>query len=197
MLELERLDNDDRLDKNESEDRTPTQPGLARWKAVLLAFALIVGLIGLGLGALVEDDTSLQWSESTIDASPSAAVPDSFAAKRTTPAEPAPAPGIDLGDWSNLLTKLGFSFLIGFAIAYALSLVFRLAMLATGLLALALFGLEYAGIVTVQWGVLSAYWNELVVWLEPASADFRAFITGNLPAGGMAALGMLTGARWH
>ena len=67
--------------------------------------------------------------------------------------------------------------------------------MAVGLLALAVFGLQFAGLLSVDWTAMSDRWDGLLAWLGPQVSSFRAFITGQLPSATTATAGLIAGWR--
>lgn len=98
-----------------------------------------------------------------------------------------------LGDLSPLLTKLGFSFVVGFAVGYVLLFFVRAAALLAGLVLVALFGLQYAGVVQVNWPSIETNYESALGWLLPRFDAVRTFLLENLSSSGSAALGMVSG----
>lgn len=98
-----------------------------------------------------------------------------------------------LGDLSPLLTKLGFSFVVGFAVGYVLLFFVRAAALLAGLVLMALFGLQYAGVVQVNWPSIETNYESVLGWLLPRFDALRTFLLENLSSSGSAALGMVSG----
>lgn len=136
-----------------------------------------------------------------------------FVLPQTAPAQTAPAgdlpPGVqglapagaptDAGaageqgatsEVSPALFRLGFSFFVGFALAFALRQFIKVTLLAVGLYLLLTFGLEYAGIVAVNWGAMEQRYDSIASWLGAETDSFRAFVTGRLPAAGAALAGL-------
>lgn len=176
----------------EIDDKEGAISRMPRWKKILLSIALVLGVVGVALQGVA------YVTGSRAPATPPTANLDGLHSN---------APGADmpesknapfgkyLDDWSLPLMKLGFSFVVGFCIAYAVMVFAKLAAIAGGILLLALFGLQYAGIIDVNWHTLQAQFNTIIVWLQPTGSNFRAFITGNLPSSGLAAMGVLTGLK--
>ena len=98
-----------------------------------------------------------------------------------------------LGDLSPMLTKLGFSFVVGFAVGYVLLFFVRAAALLAGLVLAALFGLQYAGVVQVNWPSIETNYESALGWLLPRFDALRTFLLENLSSSGSAALGMVSG----
>lgn len=97
--------------------------------------------------------------------------------------------------WSPALFKTGFSFFMGFALAFAIRSFVRISLVAVGLMGLLLFGLEYMGLVTVEWGMMAERWDGLLAWLSPQLTSFQGFVTGQLPSAAAATAGLVTGWR--
>ena len=62
-----------------------------------------------------------------------------------------------------------------------------------GLVILALFGLQYLGVLYVNWQNIETSYNSILSWVLPRVENFRDFIISNLSSSGMAALGILAG----
>ena len=100
-----------------------------------------------------------------------------------------------LNDWSAPMMQLGFSFVAGFSMGYALAFFLKATALVAGVLLLMLFGLQYAGLADVNWLGIQGYYDAFIVWAQPHAGSFQEFITSNLPVSGMAALGIFTGFK--
>jgi len=98
-------------------------------------------------------------------------------------------------EWSPAIFRLGFSFFVGFAIAYALRTFVKLSLVVVGLFALLLFGLEYAGLLEIRWGAIGDRYESLAAWASGQFESFRTFITGELPSAGAAVAGLALGFR--
>lgn len=190
--------------------------GLSRWKLGLLSVAFCVGVAGMALhpepsasrghARTVENPSAPQFAadsatvgESTETNKMSAAQPaGGFADVSGFPADEAGAAAASplrerLGDLSPLLTKLGFSFVVGFAVGYVLLFFVRAAALLAGLVLAALFGLQYAGVVQVNWPSIETNYESALGWLLPRFDALRTFLLENLSSSGSAALGMVSG----
>jgi uncharacterized membrane protein (Fun14 family) len=97
--------------------------------------------------------------------------------------------------WPGALFRLGFGFFAGFAIGYATRAFLRITILAVGLLLLGLFGLQYAGLINVEWAAMETVFNHVVNWLRTNTADFRNSITGQLPSTAAGLGGLLVGFK--
>ena len=190
--------------------------GLPRWKLGLLSVAFCVGVAGMvfhpepsasrGRARIVGNLSAPQSaadsatvgespeSRKMSEAQPAAGFADvsGFPADETGSADASPLRE-RLGNLSPLLTKLGFSFVVGFAVGYVLLFFVRAAALLAGLVLAALFGLQYAGVVQVNWPSIETNYESALGWLLPRFDALRTFLLENLSSSGSAALGMVSG----
>ena len=189
---------------------------LPRWKIVLVSLALLMGVAGMVLHPQSPSDVRETRTMGNLSASGADPLPDS--PPPLTPPHwggdkggvPAFDPTFDmmeetteeslppdwerrLEDWSPLLTKLGFSFVVGFSIGYVLLIFLRTTAFLAGLVLLALFGLQYLGVLYLNWQNIETSYQSVLSWALPRAENFRDFITHNLSSSGMAAMGILTG----
>lgn len=192
--------------------------GLSRWHLGLLSMAFFVGVSGmvlhpepsapLGQARTVENPSALLSGADSVSSLESGETTET---RRTLATEPGSAEFADfnvaeegddesspllrerLGDLSPLLTKLGFSFVVGFAVGYVLLFFVRAAALLAGLVLAALFGLQYAGVVQVDWPSIETNYESALGWLLPRFDALRTFLLENLSSSGSAALGLLSG----
>lgn len=192
--------------------------GLSRWHLGLLSMAFFVGVAGMVLhpqpaappgqartvgnpAALLSGADSVSSLESgettetrrTRATEPGSAVRADFNVDEQGGDESSPSLRDRLGDLSPLLTKLGFSFVVGFAVGYVLLFFLRAAALLAGLVLVALFGLQYAGVVQVDWPSIETNYESALGWLLPRFDALRTFLLENLSSSGSAALGLLSG----
>lgn len=179
----------------------------ALWQRLAAIASLLLTLVAGGFTA------AEAWSNRGSDAAAQATrdprggrsdLPDGLTQGLWTPGSGESAAGSD-GDpaedaepelrWSPVLFKTGFSFFIAFTIGFALRSFLQLALVAVGLLALAVFGLQFAGLLSVDWTAMSDRWDGLLAWLGPQVSSFRAFITGQLPSATTATAGLIAGWR--
>ena len=99
------------------------------------------------------------------------------------------------GDWSPFFIKGGFSFFVGFCIGYALRAFFKISAVALGLVFLVVFGLEYAGLLQVDWDSAGELYDAAIAKLGTEFDSAKAFITGSLPSAGLAGLGLYAGFK--
>ena len=104
-------------------------------------------------------------------------------------ADPAqPQPPFALESCSPVLFRLGFGFFAGFCIAFALRTFLKLSLLAIGLALLVVLGLQFAGLIDMDWAAAQKHYDALIRWLGSQTATLRRFLTGYLPSSASAAL---------
>ncbi len=91
--------------------------------------------------------------------------------------------------WGPSVFRMGFSFFVGFAIAFALRSFVKLAIVALGFFFLALFGLHYAGLIEIKWGAMSERYDELTTRAQGAWDSMRVL----LPSAVSASAGLFAG----
>lgn len=92
--------------------------------------------------------------------------------------------------WSPAIFRMGFSFFVGFAMAYALRSFAKVTLFSAGVFFLLLFGLQYAGLVEVKWTAMADRYDGIQAWLKAQVGGFQAFVTGYLPSAGAALAGL-------
>lgn len=92
--------------------------------------------------------------------------------------------------WSPAIFRMGFGFFVGFAMAYAFRAFAKFAVVSLGVFFLLLFGLQYAGLIEVQWGTMADRYDSARGWLGAQFEGFTAFVTGALPSAGAALAGL-------
>ena len=194
--------------EEEAQTETVIPRRLPRWKIVLVSLALLMGVAGMVLHPQSPSGIQETRTVGNLSASGADPLPDSpafqsnpvpafdptFDMMEETAEEPLP-PDWErrLEDWSPLLTKLGFSFVVGFSIGYVLLIFLRTTAFLAGLVLLALFGLQYLGVLYLNWQNIETSYQSVLSWVLPRAENFRDFITHNLSSSGMAAMGILTG----
>ena len=102
--------------------------------------------------------------------------------------------GLNVG-WSPFFLKGSFSFFVAFCVGYATRVWLKAAALVLGTFFLGVFLLSYAGALDVDWTTLESWWDALTARVRSEAADFKTFVTGSLPAAGLAGLGLLAGFK--
>jgi uncharacterized membrane protein (Fun14 family) len=95
--------------------------------------------------------------------------------------------------WGPSVFRMGFSFFVGFAIAFALRSFLKLAIAALGFFFLALFGLQYAGLVDVKWAAMSERYDTLSQSLETQAQGAWSSMSVLLPSAAAASAGLFAG----
>jgi len=106
-----------------------------------------------------------------------------------------PAAESGIHGWSPFFMKGGFSFIIGFAVGYAVRTFLKMSLLIAGVVSLAVFGLSYAGLVDVDWSTISGLFDDAMARVREEAGHFKTFVTGSLPSASFAAVGLLFGFR--
>ena len=201
-------DREETASPEEVQTETVVPHWLPRWKIALVSLALLMGVAGMVLHP--QSPSDVQETRTVGNLSASGADPLSEPAAFQSDPVPAFDPDLDmmegpaeeplppdwerrLEDWSPLLTKLGFSFVVGFSIGYVLLIFLRTTAFLAGLVLLALFGLQYLGVLYLNWQNIETSYQSVLSWVLPRAENFRDFITHNLSSSGMAAMGILTG----
>jgi uncharacterized membrane protein (Fun14 family) len=179
---------------------------LARWQKLLLAASAAIAVLGLGLmvaGWITGDEPPQPVArDGALPADPSAPPPAGFLPSQqpTThtdrPAAAQTATGDDALDaWSPAVFRAGFGFFVGFAIAYAMRAFVKVSLVVAGLMLLALFGLQYAGIIDVNWTAMEQHYDAIAAWLGQQTESFMRFVTGYIPSSAAALGGLIVGFR--
>jgi uncharacterized membrane protein (Fun14 family) len=114
--------------------------------------------------------------------------------------EQSPIPPPDASQFGDLVSqtfflKLGFSFMVGLAVGYALKIAFKIALVVMGLILLAIFGLQYAGMVDVNWSGIEVHYNTWAEWASAHSSPFLDFIGQNLSSAASFLAGLAVGLK--
>lgn len=96
---------------------------------------------------------------------------------------------------SGFFLKLGFSFIVGLAVGYALKVAFKIALILGGLLLITLFAFQYSGIIEVNWSGMESNYDGLVDWLAAYAVALKDFMADNLSSAASFTAGLLLGLR--
>lgn len=168
------------------------RPPLPVWKKIAFAVALLLGLAGLAMtrsGGGEEDAGARRASggstltPSSLDAGGLRSASEAPSAEESSPLAP-------------LFMKGGLSFAVAFAAGYALRTFLKLTLLVAGVVALAIFGLQKAGIVSeIDWTTAQGYWDSLTANVGRQFESFQTFVTGSLPSAAAGSVGLIAGFR--
>jgi len=167
--------------------------GTALWLKALVVVSVLLMVGGVVLGVM----------SGGAEASPAVGAGDSSglvkscgAADGAAPDAGEPSTGEDwMNQWSPTIFRLGFSFFVGFAVAYAVRTFIKLSVVAAGFVLLLLFGLQYAGIIEVHWGRVADHYDTFGEWFSAQFKSLSAFIQGELPSAASVAAGLVLGFR--
>jgi uncharacterized membrane protein (Fun14 family) len=161
---------------------------MPRWKKGLLLGAIATAAVG-GVLSLGGGDAGTAPS----GGAPSGAATSLLAGQPTTGGatnageEPA-AKGV---------FRLGFSFVAGFCLGSFVRATLRIAAIAFGFWLLLTMALAHYGILVVDWNAMSSLWDRFAANVEQEWGSVQRFLTGSLPAAGLAATGLVVGLRRH
>lgn len=93
--------------------------------------------------------------------------------------------------------RLGFSFLAGFCIGSFIRATLKVAAIAFGFWIFLTMVLSYYGIMTVDWSQMDSLWSRFSGNVESEWGNFQTFMTGSLPAAGLAITGLAVGLKRH
>lgn len=93
--------------------------------------------------------------------------------------------------------RLGFSFVAGFCLGSFVRATLRIAAIAFGFWLAMTFVLAWYGLVVVDWNAISSVWDRFTSNVANEWGDFQRFVTGSLPAAGLAATGLAIGLKRH
>ncbi len=179
--------------------------GMALWKKLVLFLAIGCMAAGVALPFVVQEEMSPDETRAVLtDPGDTAGGATGLAPQGLMPTDPGGGEGTGerttagaegtgpgpVNPWSTSVFRLGFSFVAGFAIAFAVRSFIKVTLIAVGMFLLFLFGLEYAGLVTVDWGAVSSHYDSFSGWLAAETSSFKDFITGRLPSAATAVAGL-------
>jgi uncharacterized membrane protein (Fun14 family) len=95
------------------------------------------------------------------------------------------------------VVRLGFSFVAGVCLGSFIRATLRVAAIAFGFWLLMTMTLSYYGILTVDWSQMDSLWSRFAANVEKEWASMQTFMTGSLPAAGLATAGLAIGLKRH
>jgi uncharacterized membrane protein (Fun14 family) len=183
-----------------NENTSSPLPALPRWKKLLLGLALGLGISGALLYFIAPENppaepVPAQQSDNTFRAQSFAAPLNPPLAGESESIHHFADDILRMTDWSAFLMKLGFSFVVGFSVGYAAAGFLRLTLFVFGSVCLILFGLQYAGLIQVNWAGMEGLYDTFIAWLKPHIGSFKDFITSNLSSSALAGAGLFVGFK--
>lgn len=171
---------------------------MPRWKKVMLGSSIACALVGGLLLAINQPDAATTVSAGGGHGPTGGAtfLPTGTGGGTTgTGAGGATAAGDEPA--AKGVFRLGLSFLVGFCMGSFVRAAVKMASIAVGFFLVALFLLDYAGFVVVDWNAIDQAWNGFWQNVGNEWGDFQRFFTGRLPAAGLASLGLYAGFKRH
>ena len=171
---------------------------IAGWKKAVAVLSLVLGCVGLAMGG-TSGSEAVGGNAAAGAGGSSLVQPSSFGAGTsvgggTIPGGSGESQASTL--WAPLMAKGGLSFFIAFSIGYALRTFLKGTMLVIGVVALAIFGLQKAGIIEdINWGKAQGYWDSLTANLGSQFESLKTFVSGSLPSAGTGGVGLVAGFR--
>lgn len=167
--------------------------GSPLWLKALVAVSVLLMIGGVVLGVMGGGADPAPALES---GDPSALVNSFGASDGSSPDAGDGSGGEDwMNQWSPTIFRLGFSFFVGFAVAYAVRTFIKLSIVAVGFMLLLLFGLQYAGIIEVHWGRVADHYDSFGSWFSAQFSSLSSFIAGELPSAASVTAGLVLGFR--
>jgi uncharacterized membrane protein (Fun14 family) len=172
--------------RSASAENSPPRPPLPVWKKLAFMAALLLGLAGLALTRTANDTQPAPGGTGT----------DVGAASLTAGGTQVGEAQEEVNLWAPLAMKGGLAFAVAFAIGFALRTFMTLTMVVLGVVALAIFGLQKAGIVSeIDWTIAQGHWDKLTANIGQQVESFKSFVSGSLPSAGAGTVGLISGFR--
>jgi uncharacterized membrane protein (Fun14 family) len=166
---------------------------MPRWKKIACGAAAAC-LVGGGVVTLIGSDPAPGTAGGgTPDGMSGSFVPTGTGSTGSgTTAGPAEEPA------SKGVFRMGFSFFAGFSIGYFVRTTIKVLALLAGAVLLTIFALRWFEIIPpIDWTKVDELWNSFARKVGSETSRFTTFITGSLPAAGLAALGVFAGFKRH
>ncbi len=175
------------MSESPAPEKSPAPPArparLPLWSRILIVLAVLAMGAGLALPLVLPEPAPVEGVPTGVVAG--------FAGDGAAAPAPAEPPG--LSAWSPAVFRLGFSFFVGFAMAYALRAFLRLAIVAIGFFFIAMFGLQYSGLIEVKWALVQERYDALSGQIEQQARSFWSYAVAYLPSAAAASAGALAG----
>lgn len=95
-----------------------------------------------------------------------------------------------------LAFQAGGGLILGFAAGYAAKKALKIALIIVGFFTAVLLGLEYYGVITVNWDKLALLVEKAISGAEAATASLKAYVISQLPFAGSFLAGFALGFRY-
>ncbi|GAB4384084.1 MAG: hypothetical protein Kow0022_05570 [Phycisphaerales bacterium] len=188
--------------ERERSQRAADRPGrgLRPWQKGLAVLSIVIAALGAVLMMYAAAGSGPPAPSAEVSGGRASGLAGGFAPVEpadSTPDEHAEQTQTDrlIDSASGAIFRLGFGFFAGFAVGYAMRTFVRITLVASGLAVLGLMGLQYAGIISVDWAKISGGFDGFGTWITAQIRDFSAFVTGYLPTFGAGLAGAFVGFR--
>lgn len=171
---------------------------LRPWQKVLAVLSVVIALGGVGL--MVYAASTRPEPAATTAGQPGSSNlvrgfgPTGEPAPDSASSEPTQTDRL-IDSTSGAIFRLGFGFFAGFAVGYAMRMFVRITLTAAGIAILGLAGLQYAGVIDVDWEKISGGFDTFGAWFTEQTRGLAGFITGYLPTFGAGLAGAFVGFR--
>ncbi len=197
--------------ENSAEDHATDPLVIPFWKKVLVAVAVLFLIVGFSMRSQASEVPEV--GDRRVETGSAQGTPTVNGLVGNDPTIPigtaVQGDGLEVGvgvqgvpvesepafSYSPFFIKGGFSFLVAFCVGLAVRMFLKVTGLFVGVVALALFLLNKAGWVDVDWQTMSDQWDRLSGTIANQADGMRSFITGSLPAAGLGALGLFAGFK--
>lgn len=182
-------------DPRENSDENRDDSPLPMWKKLLAVLSLALGGVGLAFGGASSGEAQPDPAAGGSSLVQPSALGANGASSLSFPEVPAQETEPETL-WAPLLAKGGLSFFVAFCIGYALRTFLRGTMLVIGVVALAIFGLQKAGVLgEVDWERAQGYWDDLTANLGSQFESLKTFVTGSVPSAASGSVGLIAGFK--
>jgi uncharacterized membrane protein (Fun14 family) len=156
-------------------------------QTTMLAIAMLVALIGAGMMIYTWMVPASAYGAST--AGPDAYSSDPTGAT-TIAAQPSP-----IQIYAPAVFQVGFSFVIGFAIAYVFKTFVRITLVLLGVGIVAVVGMQVMGMLEINWAAFEAYAHRAMLYMHSQTGSFEVLATGMIPPAATGLVGILSGFK--
>ncbi|RMH12242.1 MAG: hypothetical protein D6695_07310 [Planctomycetota bacterium] len=169
---------------------------LRAWQKALAALSIVIALVGAGWMGYVAStgDAPAATSGDGAGALASGFAPTTPEGDEGTADDGSQTDRL-IDSASGAVFRLGFGFFAGFAVGYAMRMFVRVTLVGAGVAILGLAGLQYAGVIQVDWERLSGGFDTFGTWFSAQTQGFVAFVQGYLPTFGAGLAGAFVGFR--
>ncbi|MFM9994692.1 MAG: FUN14 domain-containing protein [Phycisphaerales bacterium] len=181
---------------SDPDPKSPSAPpgrGLPAWAKVLVVIAVVLMAAGVAIPLVAGGASDAAPRGGAAGGGDFSGVTGLSAGGADGGGEPASAPPSGAASWGPAVFRLGFSAFVGFAIGYALRSFVKLALVALGFFFLALFGLQYAGLIEVRWAAMSERYDELSRSIGSGAKGAWSSMSILLPSAASATAGLVAG----